>query len=420
MYKVVEGVMWAIATVFIFSCGIYYTYSLKGIQFRFMDMFKCLLYNAKSRISLFSSMLITLGGKVGVGSIAGIAIAVYIGGLGTIFWIMVVSIISIPIAFSEAVLGLKYQVKAKENYGGPGCYLSDGLHSKFLSRLYSYLIVFSFIGGFLSIQSNTIAMALSPYISTFNAGLIIALVSFSIIGCTDKISKISKVLVPCMLLVYFSSSLIIIFRNYSVIPMLISYIVRDAFNFKTFGLGMIVIGIQRGIFASEVGIGTGAISSSMVDDDYPARCGFVQMLGVYIVNLAVCLTTAIVVAMDIPQNLVVANGIELVQHAFAQINGGHIIVNVSIILFAFSTILSGYYVGSSAFKFLFSHSRLTILSIVTVIVLIIGAISQAPLLWKIVNVCTALLAIINCYALLKLRYEVVHELERYDKYGKIK
>ena len=137
MLKIFDSVLWAIATVFITYCGIYYTYKLKLVQFRFKDMFKNLFKKNNNGITPFESLMMVLGGRIGVGSIAGIALAIYLGGIGSIFWIWIIGFLSAPSAFAETILGIKYQEGKKELYGGPSYYLISGLNNKFLSRIYS-------------------------------------------------------------------------------------------------------------------------------------------------------------------------------------------------------------------------------------------------------------------------------------------
>jgi len=432
MLKIFDSVLWAIATVFIVYCGIYYTCKLRFVQFRFKDMFKN-LFSKKSKdgISAFESLMIVLGGRIGVGSIAGIALSIYLGGVGSIFWMWVVGFLSAPSAFVETVLGVKYQVKNKGLFGGPSYYLVNGLNKKFLSRLYSYIILFSYIGGFLSIQANTITTSITEYfdVQPIFIGLLLGLISFGIIvGGIKNISCVSKYLVPIMTLIYVLTSLYITFSNIELLPSIFKNIFISAFNFKAFGfgiLGSMVIGIQRGIFSNEAGLGTGAIAASSVDTDYPAKCGFVQMIGIYITTFLICTSTAIVILTTDVGNIEVINGIEMTQKAFINHLGGfgNFVVILSIILFAFSTVLSGYYDGEASLRSLFPKIKdkyLLILKIITFLVIVLGSVLKATLLWNIVNILTALLAIINIYALLKLKKDVVFELVRYDKCGKMK
>jgi len=431
MLKIFDSVLWAIATVFIVYCGIYYTYKLKLVQFRFKDMIKNLFKKNNTGITPFESLMMVLGGRIGVGSIAGIALSIYLGGIGSIFWIWVIGFLSAPSAFAETILGIKYQVGKKELYGGPSYYLINGLNNKFLSRIYSYIILFSYVGGFLSIQSNTIATSITQYINVqpILIGLILGIISFVIIlGGIKNISSVSKYLVPIMTLIYVLTSLFIVIFNIYKIPLIFKKIFLSAFNFKSLGFGFIgsmVVGIQRGIFSNEAGLGTGAIAASAVKTKYPAECGFVQIIGIYVTTFLICTSTALVILTTELGSVNVINGIEMTQKAFINHLGGfgNLIVIISIILFAFSTVLSGYYDGEASLKCLFpeiGNKSILFLKIITLIVIVLGSFIKANLLWNIVNILTALLAIINIYAIYKLRKDVIMEFERYDKCDKMK
>ena len=186
-----------------------------------------------------------------------------------------------------------------------------------------------------------------------------------------------------------------------------------------------IIGIQRGIFSNESGLGTGAIAASTVDIDYNARQGYIQMLGIYITTFLVCTSTAIVI---LTSNIDVTgpiNGIEMTQQAFIYHIGnfGNIIVIISIILFAFSTILSGYYDNESNLKYLFPNINkfgIYVFKLMNLSVILLGSIMSAEILWQIVNIVSALLAIINFYGIMNLKEDVFNELSRYKKYVKIK
>ena len=432
MLKVIECILWAIATIFIIYSGIYYTFKLKFVQFRIKDMIKNLCIKSKSNISPFESLMLVLGGRIGVGSIAGIALSIYLGGVGSIFWIWIIGILSAPSSFAETVLGVIYQNKTKnEIYGGPSYYLKKGLNNNKLSKLYALIIIFSYIGGFLSIQANTITISITTYLNIpkILVGIILGLISFYIIlGGIKNITNVSKYLVPIMTLIYVLSSIVILICNLDLIPNILILIFEEAFNFKALGFGVLgnmMIGIQRGIFSNEAGLGTGAIAASSVETQYPASQGFVQMIGIYITTFLICTSTAMVILSSDINNINIINGIELTQKAFIYHIGtlGNIIVVISIILFAFSTVLSGYYDGESSLKFLFpkiNNKTLFILKILVFIVIVTGSIMEANIIWNIVNILTALLSIINIYAILKLKSKVKYELERYNKYGKMK
>ena len=208
------------------------------------------------------------------------------------------------------------------------------------------------------------------------------IISFSIFNHgIKKIFKISSKLVPFMTLIYLLTSLFIILINLDKIPLIFTNIIKEAFNFKALGfgvLGTMIIGIQRGIFSNEAGLGTGAIAASTVDTKYPASQGYVQIIGIYITTFLVCTATALVILtsnVNMHGNL---NGIEITQNAFIYHLGsfGNFIVIISIILFAFSTILSGYYDALSNLKFLttINDKKIFLLKLISFLLLLLRSI----------------------------------------------
>ena len=424
MLKIMDSILWAIATTLMVYSGIYFTYKLKFVQFNFKEMFRNIIKKENDSISPFESLMMVLGGRIGVGSIAGIALAIYLGGIGSIFWMWIIGFISAANSFAETTLGVKYQEKDNKLYkGGPSYYIKNGLKNKKLGRLYAFIIVISQVFGFLSIQANTITNSIN--INPIISGLIITLISFIIINkSTKQLFKISSKLVPIMTLIYILASIFIIINNIDQIPNLFKSIIFEAFNFKSLGFGVLssfIVGIQRGIFSNEAGLGTGAIAASTVKTKFPANQGYVQILGIYITTFLVCTATSLVILTSdinfLGNNL---NGIEITQNAFIYHLGniGNIIVILSIILFAFSTILAGFYDAESNLKYL--TNKTNYLKIVICVILFISSIIPAKTIWEIVNILTSLLAIINIYAIIQLKKDVIFELRRYKECGKMK
>ena len=220
-------------------------------------------------------------------------------------------------------------------------------------------------------------------------------------------------------IVYVMVSLIIIIVNIKMIPSLFVNIVKTAFNFKALGWGAfasIIIGVQRGIFSSEAGMGTGAVASGTSDTKYPCKQGYIQMLGVYFTTFIICTSTVFVIlTSDISlRSFNNPNGIEITLSAlnYHLGNFGTIVLIFTIISFAFSTIISGYYYGESNLKYLVSkydRNKMHILSIFVVIILFAGAVVSPSILWDTVDIGAGLLAIINCFAMVKLHKELKRE-----------
>ncbi len=423
MIILTNKLLWAVASALIIISGIYFSLKFKFIQLNIKKILTSTFKRDKNSkgLSPLSTLMLTLAGKIGVGSIAGVALAIYIGGPGTIFWMWVMALISASNTFAETYIGIIYKEKDEANIykGGPSYYIKNGLNKKNLAIFCAILIIICYLVGFIPIQANTITKSINEIISInpIIIGIILCSISALIIfGGIEKISNASNKIVPTMTLLYLLVAGIIVIKNITMIPNILLTILKDAFNFKPFFTGFmstLIIGIQRGIFANESGLGTGSIASSTTSDNNPLKTGYVQMLGIYITTLLICTSTALIIMTSNYSliNFTDINGIEITQYAFTYHLGniGNIIIFISILFFAFSTILTGYYYIESNLKFFkskISHKQLNIVKIITIIFLFIGCIISSEQLWDIVDCLVAMLAIINIYALVKLRHKI--------------
>lgn len=423
--------IWLVASSLIIISGIYFTFKLKFIQFRFIKMFKSLTIKNKNEdtIKPFSSLMMVLAGRIGVGSIAGIAVSLYYGGIGSIFWMWISSIFGASLTFVETILGMLYQKKDTKSIckGGPSYYIKYGLNNKLLGNIYAIIIIISDILGFISIQTNTITHSLQEIINidSYIIGIIICVfVLIIIIGGARRIANFSSKMVPTMTLIYLFVCLIIVIINIDKIPYIFYSVFKNAFEFKSITggvLGSMIIGIQRGIFSSEAGIGTGAIASSLVETyskEEKIAQGYTQMLGVYITTFLICTSTALIVLTSNINKLNFNNfnGIELIQIAFTKHLGsiGNYFIFLIILLFAFTTILSSYYNGESSLKYFIESPKksLNLLKLFTLISILFGATASSNIIWNFIDVFVGILAIINIYALIKLKDEVLNIIKK--------
>lgn len=430
MLEFVNKFIWAIATALIIISGVYFSFSYKFVQFKFKEMFKNLFKseNKEQGISPIQSFLMTLGSRIGVGSIAGVSLALYLGGPGSIFWMWISAFLSASNTFCETVLGIIYREKDGNNYkGGPSYYIRNGLNKPKIGMLYAIIILVSFVGGFVGIQGNTITKSFLEitYVPKFIVGLfLVFFVSLIVFGGLKRIASFSEKMVPFMSIMYIGIALFIGIKNVHLIPSIFNTIITSAFTLKSvYGgfFGSLVIGIQRGIFSNEAGLGTGSITSSTSSTDSPVSQGYIQMLGIYVTTLLICTATVIIVMTSNYSELVLndVNGIEITQYAFKYHLGnfGNVLLFFSVLLFSFTTILTGYYDGESSLKYMFqniSNKHLNILKIVSLIVLFLGCIIPSETLWSFVDILMAMLAIINIYALFKLKRDVKQELRYYN------
>ena len=399
MFQHINSILWAVATSFIIVTSVYLTFYLRFPQFNLKKILFSFHSKEKKGLSNFSVFMMSLAGKIGIGSIAGIALAIYIGGPGSIFWIWIMTILSAVLCYSETILGTLYKEKDGDLYkGGPSYYIKKGLCYPKLGGLYAILIIISYIGGFISIQTNTITVsireifALSPSI----IGVILVILSFTmILNGIKEIAKVSSKIVPVMMFIYLLSGLFILFKNMNQIPEIMKLILSS-------------------VFATEAGLGTSSIAASVSNNDSSLSLANMQVLGVYLTSFIICTITAFIVLSSnyIDLDFSSLNGIEIIESSFLYHipKYGHYIVVISIFFFAFSTILTGYYYGESSYKYLDKNTnniKLFLLKVITMVIVYIGCITSPTLLWNVVDILVALLTIINTFSILKLKKDIL-------------
>lgn len=437
MLNLINKIAWAVATALIVLSSFYFSFSFRFVQLKFGEMFKNLFSKDRKKqgITPMQSFLMTLGSRIGVGSIAGVSLALYLGGPGSIFWMWISAFLSAANTFCETVLGIVYRQKDGNNYkGGPSYYIRNGLNKPKLGALYAIIILASYVGGFVGIQGNTITKSFLEIVTVpkFLIGAcLVVITSLIVFGGLKRIAAFSEKLVPFMTIMYIGIAIIVGVRNINLLPGVFKTIITSAFTLKSvYGgfIGTLIIGIQRGIFSNEAGLGTGSITSSTSSTESPVSQGYIQMLGIYVTTLLICTATVIIVMTSNYTELVLkdVNGIEITQYAFKYHLGnfGNILLFLSVLLFSFTTILTGYYDGESSLKYFFDNlkdSHLNILKMASLIVLFLGCIIPSQNLWSFVDILMAFLAIINIYSLFKLKRDVKQELRYYNmkKYDKI-
>lgn len=413
MLEIINDRLWIIVTLLIIISGIYLSFKIKFKQFNLFKIKKYLSEKgSEDSINPFQTLLINLAARIGVGSITGVALAIYIGGVGTIFWMWLSGIFGSANTFVESILGVIYREKdeGKIFVSGPSYYIKKGLSNNFLATFFSIIMLFTFILGFMPIQSNTITKGIvdivniKPYVVGIVISVVISLVIFKGI---KGIAKVVNYLVPFMGMIYFIVCLIILIKNIDLLPFAFLTIFKEAFNFKSAGVGIIIIGMQRGIFSNEAGIGTGAISAGVSDTNNPKSQGYIQSFGVLIDTLIFgTLSSLVVILSDYSLlNIMDPNGIEITKYVFQYHLGefGSVMLLIVIILFAISSIITGYYYGEASLKFLKGNVKnIKLFKILTIIILFLGSVVSSTFLWALVDIAIGLLAIINIYAIIKL------------------
>ena len=401
------SIIWYIVSVLVIYSGIKYSFKYKFIQLRISKFIQAIKSKSKNNISPLSSLSMSLAAKIGVGSLSGVALALYFGGIGSIFWMCIISLLVSINTYVECILGIKYRDKIDNSFvGGPSFYIKKCLNNKYLSLLYGIIIISTYSGLFLSIQSNTVVSILSFFdISTTIIVIILSLVTFLIIKKgVNNIFLVDSILVPIMLIFYLGLGIYVIINSNNIID-IFKLMLTEAFNLKSI-IPVFLIGMQRAIFISESGIGTSAISASSCDND-PSKQGMLEILGIHITTFLVCFITFLIIVTS-SYNMVDfgnINGIEIVMYAFNYHFGkfGRIILSIITILFAFSTIISGYFFGENNVRIFTNNKKIiNIFKVIVILVIIVSGYVSPQILWNLTDYFIAILAIINVSSILRI------------------
>lgn len=415
-------------------CGVYYTLMLRGVQFRyfikaFYLSFKKHAKHEKGDLSFFEALMTMLAGTIGIGSIAGVATALTIGGVGALFWMWVAAFLGMATKYSESVLAIKYRkVDSSGNIsGGPMYYIERGTGKKWLARTFSMLAIFTTLFGIGNmIQSNSVALALTELVDLnplYSGILLSILIAISLFGGIKYLGKISAVLVPAMALFYILGGLTIILIHANKIPEAFAWIVKSAFNGQAATGGFlgatimqsIQMGLSRGVFSSEAGLGSSPIIAAAAKTSSGPKQGLSAMLSVFITTSIVCSITGLVIVLTgshgaLDPNGDPLNGSALVIHAFnSTLPFGGLIVTIALIPFAFSTMISWAYLGEKCMEYLFGIRSVLFYRILYISLVIPGALLSLNFMWTVANLLNGLMAFPNLIVLLSLSSVVIEE-----------
>lgn len=421
--------------------GIYFTVRTRFVQVRLLkESFHVLKEkageeNGKKQVSSFQALMISTASRVGTGNIAGIATAIAAGGAGAVFWMWLMAVIGGASAFIESTLAQVYKVKDKEEFrGGPSYYMEKALGKRWLGILFSVLLIICFAYGFNGLQSFNMSSSLEYYIPGYSdtiypmiVGLILAVgTAFVIFGGVHRIGFITSVLVPIMAGAYLLIGLYTIITNITELPEVFSMIFSQAFNFKAFAGGMagsaVVIGIKRGLFSNEAGMGSAPNASASASVSHPAKQGMVQVLSVFIDTLLICSATAMMLLLSgVQGESGVLDGIPFVQKAISENvgNWGIHFITLSIFAFAFSSLIGNYYYAESNILFIKNNKKLLfIFRITCLLTVFFGAQADFSMMWNIADITMGCMATVNILVILVLGNTAIKVLKDYEKQKK--
>lgn len=406
----------------------------------------------QGEVSHFQALTAAVSGTVGLGNIAGVAVAIAVGGPGATFWMIVAGLLGMSSKFVECTLGVKYRDIDKNGivYGGPMYYLSRGFKEigisgvgKVLAVLFAILCVGASLGGGNAFQSNQAAaqiierLDIDSGFAGFAIGIGFALlVGMVIIGGIKRIGSVTEKIVPFMAGLYVIAALIVVFANFRHVDDAFALIFTQAFAPTAIAggfIGVLIQGFRRAAFSNEAGAGSAAIAHSAVNTAYPASEGIVALLEPFIDTVVICTLTALVIIFynfgghfeygNVVNNSVVMSatgaelgGVNLTSTAFdSVIPGFSYVLSLAVILFAISTMLSWSYYGLNAWKYLFGRSRLSDITfkLLFLIFVVIGAAATLDAVIKFSDAMILALVFPNMIGLLFLFPKVRDEMNRY-------
>ena len=434
----VSGFLYTYWLVFaLILCGLYLSFRTGFIQLRFLKdaIFVLREKSQKEHISPFGALMVSTASRVGIGNIVGVAVAISGGGVGALFWMWITAILGGASAFVESTLAQVYKRSDGEHSykGGPAYYIESALGSKSFGVLFAISLILCFSFGFNGLQSYTLTSAFDIYADGFEntsfklfIGIIIALLSgYFFFKGAKTTAFISSVLVPAMALGYLLVALFVIFSNIEKLPMIFSHVFEEAFNFEAIFSGFagsaIVIGIKRGLYSNEAGMGSAPNAAASAHTSHPAKQGMVQTLSVFIDTLMICSCSAfMVLCADIVKNTEL-KGLGLIQGVMQEHLGsfGLLFVSVAIVLFAFTSIIGNHFYAEANFKFISTSKRgLFVFRLLAMLMVFVGAQLSLSLAWDLADVFMGFMASVNIVAILLLSNIAVRVLKDYQKQRK--
>lgn len=452
--NLINDLVWSMPLIALcLGVGIYFSISTRFLQVRYIKEMISLLFKGKSSekgVSSFQAFAIAISGRVGTGNIAGVATAIALGGPGAIFWMWVIAFLGAASAFIESTLGQIYKVvKDGEYRGGPAFYIEKGIGSKWYAALFAFVTVLSMSIFLPGVQSNSISASMK---NAFNisdiqilGGLdvnivgvfIVIALSLIIFGGVKRIGKVAEIVVPFMAIAYILMAVVIISLNITQVPDVIALILNSAFGAEQAFAGILGMaiswGVKRGIYSNEAGQGTAPHAAAAAEVSHPVKQGLVQSFSVYIDTLFVCTATAFMILFTDQYNVLnpeggflvenlkgVAYGPEFTQFAVASHfpSIGKEFVAISLMFFAFTTIMAYYYMAetnvsyldkSGNKKYLINILRVTILATTYYATTI-----TAGAVWTLGDIGVGMMAWLNMVAIIILRKPAMKALKDYN------
>ncbi|WP_116368653.1 alanine/glycine:cation symporter family protein [Parahaliea mediterranea] len=435
MLAAVNDFLWGqILVVVLVAVGLLYTVASRAVQFRYFGrMFGVLkdgLHREAGQVSSFQALVVSVAGRVGSGNIAGVAVAITLGGPGAVFWMWVIGLMGMATSFFECSLAQLFKRREPDGgfRGGPAYYLTHGIRQRWLAVIYSVLLLVTFGLCFNGVQSYVVASSLQSSfgVPTWASGLLmVALLGVIFFGGIRRIAAVAEIVVPVMALGYLLAALVVLGLNIERVPAMLGYIVQSAFGLDSAvggGLGVALMqGVKRGLFSNEAGLGSAPNVAAVAAVPHPANQGVVQAFSVFIDTVIMCTCTALIILLsDVYQpGAEGVAGVALTQNALASHVGswGASFVSVALVLFAFSSIMYNYYLGENSLNFfseenqaLFTGFRVLVLGLI-----LWGSMQDLGTVFGFADLTMGLLGLVNLVGLVWMFRIGMRLLADYDR-----
>lgn len=428
----INGFIWTYIIIWaLIGIGVFFTIKTFFVQLKMLpEMFKIIFKTAGSKtsgqeISGFQAFCVSTASRVGVGNIAGVAIAIVSGGPGAVFWMWLIAFIGAATGFVESTLAQIYKLPRGEGrfHGGPAYYIKNVLHQPGIAKLFAILISVTFGLIYNSVQANTIVLSLDTAFgieNTISAPILAILTTIVICGGMHRIAKVTEFLVPIMAGVYLLAALLIILMNIDKLPSVLFCILHDAFSPQAAvggGFAMVFMtGVRRGLFSNEAGEGSVPNAAATASGNHPVRQGLIQSFGVYVDTMFICTATAFSILLTSQYTIGGdLTGIALAQKSMASVFGGFApgLLSIIVFLFAFSSIVGNYYYGEVNIAFfegdesgnlpsVIAKNAMIIFRCLVVAMVLFGSFATLSFVWDAADLFMGFLCLTNLYAIARL------------------
>ncbi|MCJ7859426.1 alanine/glycine:cation symporter family protein [Corynebacterium kalidii] len=390
---------------------------------------------SKKGISPFKAFTISAASRVGTGNVAGVAVAITLGGPGAVFWMWIIAILGGATAFVEATLAQLYKTRDYANNayrGGPAYYITRGLNKPVLAVIFGVVITLTF--GFINnaLQTNSIVDSVGRSAGNDGTslkvviGLVVAALTAGIVfGGVQRIASVTQVIVPFMAVIYIGLGLVVVLMNLSEIPGVFAQVVGHALGFREVAGAAVgaafMNGLRRGLFSNEAGQGSVPNAAGTAAVSHPVKQGLVQTLGVYFDTLVVCSVTAFIILLSDPQFGAEVQGASLTQDSVASQVGDWGVHAVTFILFflAFSSVIGNYYLAQSNVEYFTKNPAVMFcFRLLVVVCVFLGAIVNLPVIWALADTFTAIMVVVNLCAIVPLCPVALKLLRNYTEQKK--